>query len=175
MDTLTDEILCICTYLSDKDNIHLSATCKCLSEIKSHVLFFTKVYVKDIIHLSYFHQFSNITVFDINVPLPGRTRQLTFSNNFNKSVYGWIPHSITHLTFGFDFNQQIKDCIPDSVTHLTFGDYFNQPINSCIPDSVTHLTFGACFNQPINSCIPNSVTHLGLGRWPNQQKKYLRA
>jgi len=163
MDTLTDEFLHICAYLSDKDNVHLSATSIRLSVIKFRILFFTKAHIKDIIHLPYFHQFSNVIMSDTNDPLPKRTSCLTFNNRLNKSVNSCIPKSVTHLTFGYDFNQSIKDCIPDLVTHLIFGHNFNQPINSCIPKSVTHLTFGWNFNQPINSCIPDSVTHLTFG------------
>jgi len=78
MDTLTDEFLHICTYLSDKDNVHLSATSRRFSIIKFRILFFTKVHIKDIIHLSYFHQFCDVVVFDINEPLLKHAIYLTF-------------------------------------------------------------------------------------------------
>jgi len=163
MNTLTDEILHICAYLSDKDNIHLSATSKRFSIIKFRILFFTKTRVTDIINLSYFHQFSNVIMSDTNESLPKHVIHLTFDYYFNQPINNCVPNSVTHLTFGGKFNQQINSCIPDSVTHLTFGDHFNQPINGCIPESVTHLTFGHDFNRQINGCIPESVTHLTFG------------
>ena len=169
MDNLTDEFLHICAYLSDKDNIQLSATSKCLSVIKFHILFFTRMQIVDIIHLSYFHQFSNVIMSDTNESLPKHTSCLTFS--LNKSINGCIPNSVTHVTFGDYFDQPIEDCIPNSVTHLTFGFDFNQPINGCIPDSVTHLTFGFYFDQPIKHCISDSVTHLTFGVCFNQTIK----
>jgi len=140
MDTLTDEISQVCAYLSDKDNIHLSSVSKRLSVIKFRVLFFTKMLIKDIIHLSYFHQFSNVIV-----------------SNTNELV----PKHVIHLIFGWDFDKPINSCISDSVTHLTFGDYFNQPINSCIPNSVTHLTFGCYFNQNIDE-LSISINNISL-------------
>ena len=163
MDTLTDEILHICTYLADTDNIHFSVTSKRFSVIKFCVLFFAKVRIKDIIHLSYFHQFSDVIMSDTNDPLPKHIIHLTFGEYFNKPINGCIPNSVTHLTFGTYFDQPINSCIPNSVTHLTFGWNFNQQINGCISDSVTNLTFGSCFNQPIKDCIPDSVTHLTFG------------
>jgi len=169
MDTLTDEILHICAYLSDKDNIHLSATSKHFLIIKFRILFFTKVHIKDIIRLSYFHHFSNVIMSDVNESLPKHVTHLTFDRDFNQSINSCIPDSVTHLTFGAEFNQLINGCIPDSVSHLTFGAWFNKKINSCIPDSVTHLTFGFYFNKPINSCISDSVTHLTFGYRFNQQ------
>jgi len=86
MDTLTDEILHICAYLSDKDNIQLSATSKCLSVIKSRILFLTKVRIKNIIHLSYFHQFSNIVMYNTNGSLPKHVTHLTFGERFNQPI-----------------------------------------------------------------------------------------
>jgi len=145
MDALTDEILHICARLSDKDNIHLSGTSKRFSVIKFHILFLTKILVKNIIHLSYFHQFSNVIMCDTNEPLPKNTRSLTFGDHLNKSIDVCVPDSVTHLTFGYYFDQPIKNYIPNSITHLTFGFKFNQPINSCTPDSVTHLTFALEF------------------------------
>ena len=142
MHALIDEIPYICAQLSDKDNIHLSATSKHFSYIKFSVLFFTKVHVKDIIRLSYFHQFSDVIMFDINEPL---------------------PKHVTNLTFGWDFNQLIKDRIPKSVTILTLGYHFNQPINACIPDSVTNLTFGYYFDQNIDS-LSISIINITLSR-----------
>jgi len=163
MDTLTDEILHICAHLSDKDNIHLSATSKRFSVINFCVLFFTKMYIEDIIHLSYFDRFSNVIMFNTNKPLPKHITHLTFGFHFNQPINDYIPKSVTHLTFDCLFNQPINGCVPDSVTHLTFGHHFNQPINNCIPNSVTHLTFGLYFNRPIYDCIPDSVTHLTFG------------
>jgi len=163
MDTLTDEILHICAHLSDKDNIHLSATSKRLSIIKFRILFFTQMYAKDIINLSYFHQFNDVIMFDINEPLPKHVTHLTFAHKFNQPINSCILNSVTHLTFGDSFNKTIKDCIPKSVTHLAFGWDFNLPIYGCIPDSVTHLTFSYCFNQPINDCISDFVMDLSFG------------
>ena len=163
MDTLIDEILHICACLSDKDNIHLSATSKRLSDIKIRILFFTKMQTDDIIHLSYFNQFSNVVMSDTNESLPKHVTHLTFSYGFNQPINACIPNSVTHLTFGRDFNQPIDSCIPDSVTHLTFGYNFNKPINCCIPDSVTYLFLGHNFNRPINGCVPYSVTYLTFG------------
>jgi len=168
MDTLTDEFLHICAYLSDKNNIHISATSKRFSDIKFRTLFFTKMHIEDIIRLPYFHQFSDVIMFDINEPLPKHVTNLTFGHKFNQPINDCVPDSVTHLTFGYDFNQPINSCIPNSVTHLTFGNSFNQSISSCISNSVTHLTFGDCFDQPINSCIPDSVTHLTFGHYFNQ-------
>jgi len=147
MDTLTDEILHICAYLSDKDNVYLSATSKSLSVIKFRILFFTKVQINNMIRLSYFHQFSNVIMSDINESLPKHVTHLTFGDHFNKAINSCIPKSVTYLTFGYCFNRPIKDCIPSSVTHLTFGHRFNQTIKDFIPNSVTHLTFGYFFNQ----------------------------
>jgi len=161
MDTLTDEIMHICAQLSDKDNVHFSATSKRLFNIKFRVLFFTKMQIDDIIHLSYFHQFSNVIMLDINKSLPKRVTHLTFCNDFNQPINNCIPNSVTHLTFGWRFDQQINGCIPDSVTNLTFGCNFSKPINGCISDFVTHLTFGWNFNQSIDS-IPNSVINISL-------------
>ena len=140
METLTDEILRICAYLSNKDNIHLSATSKRLSVIKFRIIFFTLTCIKDIIHLSYFHQFSNVIMLDTNESL---------------------PKHVTHLTFGYHFNQAIDSCISDSVTHLTFGKFFNQPINGCIPDSVTNLTLGYSFDQNIDG-LPILINNITL-------------
>jgi len=161
MDTLTDEILHICAHLSDKDNIQFSTTSKRLSIIKFRILFFTKMQINDIIHLSYFHQFSNVIMSDTNESLPKHVMNLTFGWNFNQPINGCIPDSVTHLTFGIYFNQPINGCIPNSVTHLRFGCYFNQPINDCIPEFVTHLMFGWFFNQSIDS-IPNSLVNISL-------------
>ena len=189
MNTLTDEILHICAYLSDKDNIHLSATSKHFLIIKFRILFFTEMRVKDIINLSYFHQFTNVIMSDTNQSLPKHVTNLTFCYSFNQTINNCIPDSVTHLTFGHHFNQPINCSLPDSVTyltsdcwnnqrkkifisksvtHLTFGVDFNQEINGRIPDSVTHLTFGYHFNRPINDCIPHSVTHLIFGFKFNQ-------
>ena len=168
MDTLTDEILHICAQLSDEDNINLSATSKRLSVIKFRIIFFTLICIKNIIHLSYFHQFTNVIMLDTNEFLPKHVTHLTFGYYFNQPINSCIPESVTNLTFGGHFNQPINGCIPDSVTHLTFDCNFDQPINGCIPESVTHLTFGDCFNQPINNCIPDSVTHLTFGDYFDQ-------
>jgi len=81
MNTLTDKILHICAYLSDKDNIHLSIASKRLSVLKFRILFFTKMHIDDIIHLSYFHQFSNVIMSDTNEFLPKYTNRLTFNDN----------------------------------------------------------------------------------------------
>ena len=161
MDALTDEILHICAHLSDKDNIHLSATFKRFSYIKFHALFFTKMHIKDIIRLPYFHQFSNVIMFDINEPLPKHIICLTFVDGFNQPIDNRIPDSVAYLTFGWNFNQPINSCIPDSVTHLTFGRWFNQAINGCIPDSVTHLTFGYYFDQNIDQ-LSISINYISL-------------
>jgi len=189
MDTLTDEIMHICSHLSDKDNIRFSATSKRLSDIKFRILFFTMMRINDIVHLSYFHQFSDVVMSDtneslskhvihitfgacfnqpINSCIPDSITHLTFGGDFDQLINGCIPDSVSHLTFGRDFDQPIKDCISNFVTHLTFGYRFNQPINNCIPDSVTHLTFGPCYNQAINGCVPSSVTHLTFGSSYNQ-------
>ena len=162
MDTLTDEILYICAYLSDKDNIHLSATSKRLSVIKFRIVFFTKVHIKDIIHLPYFRQFSNVIMSDTDKPLPKHANSLTFHDSLNKSIdNNCIPNSVAHLTFGYYFDQPINGCIPDSVTHLTFDHNFNQSIKDCIPDSVTHLTFGHYFDQNIDE-LPISINNITL-------------
>jgi len=163
MDTLTDEILHICAYLSDKDNIHLSATFKRFSVIKFQILFFTEMHIKDIIHLSYFHQFSNVTMSDTNESLPKHVTHLTFGENFDQPINSCIPDSVTHLTFSVKFNQQINGCISNSVTHLTFGDNFDRPINGCMPDSVTHLTLGYNFDQNIDE-LPISIINISLSR-----------
>jgi len=102
MDALTDEFLHICAQLSDKDNVHLSTASKRFSIIKFRILFFTKMHVKDIIHLSYFHQFNNIIMSDGNELLPKHVINLTFGKHFNKTIDGCIPDS-THLTFGKAF------------------------------------------------------------------------
>ena len=168
MDTLTDEILHICAHLSDKDNICLSATSKRLSNIKFRVLFFSDVCIKDIVNLSYFHQFSNVIMLATNESLPKHVTHLTFCNYFNRPINSCVPNSVTNLTFDYRFNQPINSCIPDSVTHLTFGYYFNKSIKDRIPDSVTHLTFGDRFNQKINGYISDSVTYLTFGYYFDQ-------
>ena len=103
MDTLTDEFLHICAYLSDKDNIYLSDASKRLSIIKFRILFFTKVYIKDIIYLSYFHQFTNVTMSYTNESLPKHISCLAFGHDFDKPINGCIPESVTNLTFGYFF------------------------------------------------------------------------
>ena len=155
MDTLTDEIMHICTYLADKDNIHLSAISKRFSVIK--FLFFTKMCIKDIIHLSYFHQFSNVIMFDTDEPLPKHTNRLTFDDNLNQPINSCILNSVTHLTFGYEFNQPINSCIPDSVTHLTFGYIFNQNIHE-LPISVINVSLSSIYGRSISEKMLPKVT-----------------
>ena len=128
MDTLTDEILHICAQLSDKDNIHLSATSKRFSIIKFRILFFTQMYVKDIINLSYFHQFSDIIMSDTNGSLPKHTNRLTFNDHLNQSINGCIPESVTNLTFGYHFDQNIDE-LPISISNIELSINYKRKIS----------------------------------------------
>src|SRR5579872_2753739 len=159
---IDDNIVYIMTYLSDKEKIKFLSLSKKLHHHKIKVNYNEKVFIEQIIHLSYFDMFTFVKIRDMNNKLPKSIMHLQFNWNFNQDIKGYIPNSITHLNFGENFNQAIKDCIPNSVTHLTFNHCFNQDIKDCIPNSVIHLTFGHEFNKNIKGCIPNSVTHLTL-------------
>lgn len=105
--------------------------------------------------------------------LPSSVTHLTIGysqyGNFDASM---VPSSVTHLSFTDDFDASIIGYLPSSITHLEFGNDYDQPIiiipdywaesESIIPDSVTHLKFGNNFSKPIKNLIPLSVKHLIL-------------
>uniref|UniRef100_A0A6C0CAG4 F-box domain-containing protein n=1 Tax=viral metagenome TaxID=1070528 RepID=A0A6C0CAG4_9ZZZZ len=187
----TDIILEISNYLSDKEKIRLTTTCKLFNKLRHQMTYHRKIKLSKIRHLPYFNNFESVILSDetskfpkavkrieisgISIQLrslferiPSSVTHLAFNKNFRAQINIPIPKSITHLTFNKYFDNPIVGIISSSVTYLTFGQYFNQSIKGNIPNSVTHLKFGLDFNQPIENSIPQLVTHLTFGYFFDQ-------
>src|SRR5579872_4754263 len=104
---LDDIIIVITSFLDDKDKISFLSLTKKLHLLKNKVYYNEKVYIDNIIKLSYYDMFTVI-----------------LTNNVNYK----FPKFMTHLIFAYGFNQKIRKYIPNSVAHLTFCDKFNQKI-----------------------------------------------
>jgi len=157
---ISDCIVHITKFLTDKDKIRLLSTSKDLDALKNMVTYDELIEIQEVYWLRYYNQFTNIVAHDLMHRFPKSITHLEFGFSFNMDIKDRIPNTVTHLEFGFSFNMDIKDRIPNTVTHLILGLGFNKDIKGCIPNSVTHLTFGWMFNKDIKDCLPNSITHL---------------
>src|SRR5688500_1902044 len=119
-------ILIISEHLSDTDKIRFSMTCRRIDKLKSKFIYVDKHCVDRIIYLSFLDNIKHVAIFPYYV--------------------SFIPQKITHLTFTYDFNISVYGCIPTSVTHLTFGKSFNTSIDNMVLPNVTHLMFGYFFD-----------------------------
>lgn len=181
----------ILSNLSSKNINMLLSTNKRMYEIKSKVIFYTRVKLtKKLCELKYFDSFTDIISYDGNYKLPKNITSLSFDKNFDKEIgpdtipstvtflnlqckypvcSGYIPKSVTQLFL--TVNQTITSgIIPDSVKELYFyGDNFFIDVGS-IPESVTKLKFSRYFDKPILlGLIPKSVTDLNLSYNLNQK------
>jgi len=163
----TDIFLQIGTLLTDKEKIILTMICTQMDILKHKFRYQKKVHVHKILRLSYFNNFENVELYDINNRCPKHAKQIHFTTRVPIYPISYDAVRITHLTFGDEFNHPIKKKLPSSVTHLKFGDSFNKWSPNCIPSSVTHLEFGRRFNIPIQNMIPSSVKYLSFGDYFN--------
>jgi len=127
--------------------------------------------------------FDNFTKVTINekVNLPINITHLTFDNNFNESINGYVPSTVTHLTFGKNFNQKLVTYYPidydlaakyslmlDSpekyATEIELfkkeHKYIGKAPDYHVPNGVTHVVFGEHFNQDIKECLPPSIKEI---------------
>src|SRR5688500_8667884 len=95
-----DLILLISRYISDREKIYWSMSCKKMDSVKYKMIYREKINVERIIQLTYFDNFENVeAIGSIN----------------NRPKHAKYVHLCIH---GTD--------IPSFVTHLTFGHYFNK-------------------------------------------------
>lgn len=167
IDLPVEIIVDICNYLQDMDKISLTATCRDLHKVKNILFYDDIIEYRKIKNSPVKYNFRNLIINDgddvtdlLNFKC---LKYLTFGDNFNQDIKGYIPLTVTHLTFGFYFNQDIKGCIPSSVTHLKFGVRFNKNIKGNIPPSVTHLIFDYFDDNNIKEFIPSTVKYLVFG------------
>ncbi|AQN68772.1 FNIp repeat-containing protein [Saudi moumouvirus] len=166
-----DVLLKIFDYLSDKDKICLCSANTDLRQFIYNIKFCGIYNYNKIKDLSYYSRFKYIKYKANNKHIPNSIT-LSAQRQVREKV---LPSRLTHLTFVDDFNQSIKGCIPNSVTlsSCVFNEHSlrvfknspeEQVREKVLPSRLTHLTFGREFNQSIKGCIPNSVTHLTLSK-----------
>jgi len=167
-------------YLSNREKILLTATCKILDSLKYSFVYRDKVLSNKIIHLPYKHNFRYVTFATAFESVPDYVTHLEFTNMYSIPDYINIPSSVTSVKFhrhfsgpinglpkfiarlnmGNDFNAQI-DKLPTLLRRLKLGHFFNKPMDN-LPESLTHLEVGYYFNQQIDN-LPKSLTHLSIG------------
>src|SRR5437868_3282394 len=107
MENLIEDLITnILNILPTKDKLNLMIICTYFNEFKYKIFFNHIVDYDKIKKLSYYDQFTNLLLKNIQ-KLPKYTTQLTFGNKFNKDIKNCIPNSVTYLTFGDNFNKNI--------------------------------------------------------------------
>ena len=131
-------------------------------------------------NLPSFDKFTNVIVKN-KVKLPMNVTHLTFDDEFNESVLGYVPHTVTHLTFGKKFDQDIitsgemdDSLIKELVSLMDTAktnpaalelfkkehEYLGDPPQYHIPKGVTHVTFGENFRRVVIACFPSSTKEI---------------
>jgi len=144
-----DAIFKISEFLTDEQKIKLTMTSKAMNILKYKFMYHDVTSVTKIMHLTYFDNFENVTVYD-QQKCPKYAKHVTLISSTLQPILKNYLTCITHLIFWDHFDDTIQDKIPPTITYLKFGYLFNRPVENNIPPSVTHVVFGRRFNQPIN-------------------------
>lgn len=78
--------------------------------------------------------------------LPRGLRCLRLRGDFNHTLSGCLPPTLTTLALSFSFDMEIvKEDLPESLCDLLLGHSFNRPLPP-LPAGLKRLVLGTCFN-----------------------------
>lgn len=166
-----DSVLNVCKFLNDKHKIRFLSTTTTLNKLKMKVTFRTRLTTKQIDHLPYFDQFTEIFLENAATRIPSNVKIVKISSDFDGPIETLQSYKyITHIYFGTDFHQEIKDKLPPNVKYLSFQSYYKHFYPDAIPNSVVTMIISGGYdpewspnhNKSPPHWIPDTVTNLTI-------------
>lgn len=165
-----DSALNICKFLNDKSKIRFLSTTSALDKLKTKVTFRTQLTTKQIEHLPYFNQFTQIFLENAADRIPSNVKIVNVRKDFDGLIEMLqLYKNIRYIHFESDFKQEIKDKLPPNVKYLSFQSYYEHFYPGAIPDSVTTMIITGGYDSSWFTgykrdahWIPDTVTNLTI-------------
>lgn len=174
------DIICyILKFVRDREKIHFLSICKRLHALKNRFLYNTLIPLKNILHISYYDQFTHIKATgdaigkmkELKMQFPKNTKSLVLIQyrGYFKTILSDLKF-LTHLSIKKKCKVTVKPgCIPQTITHLTW-ECNHELIEGILPNGLISLRVDYYTHAKI--ILPPNLQHLHIGRNFNYHNNY---